>query len=69
MKYLLLLAITVLCSCGSPEKSDTGYIKENGYKLIEKNSRWKIYQVNDSCLLTVPNFNNRDDKPIILKIK
>ena len=69
MKYLLLLAITVLCSCGSPEKSDTVYIKEKGYKLIEDNSKWKIYQINDSCLLAVPNYNNGEDKPIILKTK
>lgn len=69
MKYLLLLAITVLCSCGCPEKSDTVYIKEKGCKLIGDNSKWKIYQINDSCLLAVPNYNNRGDKPIILKTK
>lgn len=59
----------ILCSCGHPEETTTGYVKEKGYKLIEENSQWKVYQVNDSCLLAVPNYNNRDDKPVILKTK
>lgn len=69
MKYLLFLIVTILYSCGHPEESNIGYIKENGYKLIEENPIWKVYQVNDSCLLAVPNYNNRDDKPIILKVR
>lgn len=69
MKYLLLLIVTILYSCGHPEETNTGYVKEKKHKLIEENSQWKVYQVNDSCLLAVPNYNNREDKPIILKIK
>jgi hypothetical protein len=65
MKYLLLLMATILCSCGHPEEATTGYVKEKGYKLIEENPEWKVYQVNDSCLLAVPNYNNRDAKPVI----
>ena len=51
---------TILCSCGHPEEATTGYVK-----LIEENPEWKVYQVNDSCLLAVPNYNNRDAKPVI----
>lgn len=69
MRYLLLLMVTILCSCGHPKEANTKYVKEEGYKLIEENPKWKVYQVNDSCLLAVPNYNNRDDKPVILKTK
>lgn len=69
MKYLLLLMVIILCSCGKPEETTTGYVKERGYKLVEENCQWKVYQVNDSCLLTVPNYNNKRDKPTILKVK
>lgn len=61
--------VIILCSCGHPEEATTEYVKEKEYKLIEKNSRWKVYQVNDSCLLAVPNYNNRNNKPVILKTK
>lgn len=60
---------TILCSCRHPEEATTGYVKEKGYKLIEENPEWKVYQVNDSCLLAVPNYNNKEDKPTILKVK
>ena len=61
--------MVILCSCGHPEEATTGYVKERGYKLIEENSQWKVYQVNDSSLLAVPNYNNQEDKPTILKVK
>lgn len=67
MKYLLILILTSLCFCGC--YNNTKYTKESEHNLIETNDRWKVYKVNDSCFLAIPNFNNRTDKPIILNSK
>lgn len=71
MEYSLLffLMATILCSCGHPGEATVDMLKKKGYKLTEENLEWKVYQVNGSCLLAVPNYNNRDVKPVILKTK
>lgn len=61
---------TILCSCGHPEEATTGYVKEKGYKLIEDNSEWKIYQVHRLVAeafipnpLNLEQINHKDENP------
>ena len=72
MKYLILLLIVLLCSCGEPDEHELNKYEQKNeeqvYKLVSETTEWRVYKINDSCFLAVPRYND-DNPPVILKTR
>lgn len=71
MKRLVILIATALmaASCVNTSTEDTKS-RYSDYQIVDENSKWVVYKVDETHLLCVPNYNaDKGAVPVMLEVK